>query len=194
MDIWNRFHFPALFLIEKGENPSRELVEGLAKAGNGKAEFIVKTHEIKNKVIKQLKSALQHAITNVAMDWGSLKVVQSPHTIPQIFNGSPCRVYCFIENIQVGFQVENELIVKEINDKISACLVAQEDGEEMKFQLEIDPQLVKAGKLIHTLSARHLIRELEEGFSSFHENGNLKAEYNKIDKFVQNKIQELGIK
>jgi hypothetical protein len=77
---------------------------------------------------------------------------------------------------------------------VTVNLVASEGAEVMTFQLEIDPSLVKSGKLIHTLSARHLIRELEEGFSAFHEHGKLKTEFCFKDKFVQKKIEELGVK
>jgi hypothetical protein len=82
----------------------------LAKAGNGKAAFVVNTRQIKQKVMQQLSTALQHAVTNVGMDWEKLKVVQSPSTIPSIFNGNPLRVYGFIENFKVGNKLLWELI------------------------------------------------------------------------------------
>jgi hypothetical protein len=41
------------------------LVNGIAKAGEGKAELILGNENIENKVMAQLKRALQPALTNV---------------------------------------------------------------------------------------------------------------------------------
>jgi hypothetical protein len=42
-------------------------VNGIAKAGEGKAELILGNENIENKVIAQLKRALQPALTNVSI-------------------------------------------------------------------------------------------------------------------------------
>ena len=43
-------------------------MNGIAKAGEGKAEIILGGENIENKVMSQLKRALQPALTNVCME------------------------------------------------------------------------------------------------------------------------------
>jgi hypothetical protein len=42
-------------------------VQGIAKAGRGKAELILGNENLENKVIDQLQRALQPALTNVSI-------------------------------------------------------------------------------------------------------------------------------
>ena len=78
-----------VFAFGLGDSPSRSLVNGIAAAGNGKAEFI-KTGELLEKSVgRQLSRALQPAVTDVAVEIkGGKDVQQAPKVLPPVFKVS----------------------------------------------------------------------------------------------------------
>ena len=62
----------------------------LITTGSGAAEFVAEGggQDLQLKVCKQLKKALQPAITNLRLDWGELNVKQAPAVLPPLFNGN----------------------------------------------------------------------------------------------------------
>ena len=59
-----------VFTLGIGNSVSHHLVEGMARAGRGTAQFVSNGEEIQKKVMKQLKEAIQPALRKVRVDWG----------------------------------------------------------------------------------------------------------------------------
>lgn len=57
-------HTTRVFGLGIGDSASHDLVDGIAKAGNGTAEYVTYEENLQGKVIKQLKQALQPALTS----------------------------------------------------------------------------------------------------------------------------------
>jgi len=179
-----------LFSLGIGNSVSHHLVEGIARAGKGTSFFAVEGERIEKKVLKQLKEATQPALENVKVDWGipyanqeapkpagpppgsmvlSLlnytspavanppKIIstlqQAPHKIPPIYDQTHFRVYSI-------FKCET------LPTKVVITAVSP-DGV-MNAELPIDSSKIIQGKLLHTLAARTLIRDLEEDSSYLH--------------------------
>eukprot|EP00122_Pirum_gemmata_P006481 Pgem_evm1s5926 len=64
------------FALGLGNCVSRNLVEGIARAGNGTAEFVSGDQRLQKTVIQQLQQALQPAMTDITIDWG---VISTPN-------------------------------------------------------------------------------------------------------------------
>jgi len=179
-----------LFSLGIGNSVSHHLVEGIARAGKGTSFFVVEGERIEKNVLKQLKDATQPALENVKVDWGipyvnqeapkpagpptgsmvlSLlnytspavtnppKIIstlqQAPHKIPPIYDQTHFRVYSI-------FKCET------LPTKVVITAVSP-DGV-MNAELPVDNIKIIQGKLLHTLAARTLIRDLEEGSSYLH--------------------------
>ena len=59
-----------IFSFGLGSSASRNLVKGIARAGNGTAIFATEHEDLGSKVISQLKNAIQPALSNVQIFWG----------------------------------------------------------------------------------------------------------------------------
>jgi Mg-chelatase subunit ChlD len=78
---------------------SRHLVQGMARAGGGSAEFIAPGERIDSKVIRLFNRLLTPAMSDVRMDWGGLAVVAAPQQVAPVFAGSRLVLYGFAENV-----------------------------------------------------------------------------------------------
>jgi len=138
-----------VFTFGIGQNCSRSLVRGMAKAGNGKAVFVVNSDEIQSQVVEQVERSLSPALINMNMDWGSFKVVQqAPHYIPSIYSGSRLLLYSQMDGRSDPSNVELRVV---------------DNNETKSFALSIEQIKWKTGNMIHTLAGRQMIRDLEEG-------------------------------
>eukprot|EP00727_Mastigamoeba_balamuthi_P001039 m51a1_g10932 hypothetical protein (841) ;mRNA; f:140423-143884 len=86
-----------VFTFGIGSGADTFLVHGLAQAGNGKCELVQGSSTLSQQVMRQLTSAWQPAITDLALNWGPVKAQQAPHVLPQLFNGSRLIVYGFLD-------------------------------------------------------------------------------------------------
>eukprot|EP00727_Mastigamoeba_balamuthi_P001093 m51a1_g10981 hypothetical protein (824) ;mRNA; r:295828-299170 len=86
-----------VFTFGIGAGADSLLVHGIAQAGNGKCELIQESSSMSQKVMRQLASAWQPAITDLALNWGTVKAQQAPRVLPQLFNGSRMIVYGFLD-------------------------------------------------------------------------------------------------
>jgi Ca-activated chloride channel family protein len=141
-----------VFTFGIGAAASHHLVQGLARAGEGEAEFIAPGERIEGKVMRQLARALTPALTDVKVDWGGLGAEQAPYEVPPVFAGGRVLVFARIEGA----------------GKTTVTLRAVSPDGPVAFPLAVDPTGAAEGTLVATLWARHLIRDLEEGRSALH--------------------------
>jgi len=141
-----------VFTFGIGAGASHHLVKGLARAGEGEAEFIAPGERIECKVLRQLSRALVPAFTEVSVDWGGLAAVQAPHEVPPVFADG--RVLLFAR------------VAKP--ESVTVTLRATGPDGPVAFSLPFDPASAAEGTLVATLWARRMIRDLEEGRSPLH--------------------------
>eukprot|EP00053_Salpingoeca_punica_P017620 m.170064 g.170064 ORF g.170064 m.170064 type:complete len:931 (+) comp17248_c0_seq2:123-2915(+) len=198
------------FTLGLGDDASHELVEGIARAGRGLADFALIGERLETKVLKQLECAMQPSLRDVYVDWtvpeqrapeppkpaataeapsvppvvssgggvfdafksvtGSLLnyvsprptqagklFVQAPHNVPPVFSGSRFLIYC--------------LLPAGVAPPTKAVVHAHTPDGVLAVELVPTPADFFEGKVLHTLAARELIRDLEEGRSFMHKDG-----------------------
>ena len=141
-----------VFTFGIGAGASHHLVRGVARAGEGAAEFIAPGERIEAKVLRQLSRALTPALDEVGVDWGGLSAVQAPHEVPPVFADGRVLVFAKLEN----------------PGSTSVSLRAVGADGPVRFTLPIEIADAAEGTLVGTLWARRMIRDLEEGRSEMH--------------------------
>jgi len=139
-----------VFALGIGAGASQHLVNGIARAGGGSAEFIHPGERIEPKVVRLLGRLLSPALTDVAVSWGGLDARQAPARIPPVFSGGRLLVYAFFS------EVSRSLL------PARGELSAVTPSGSVRFDVLLDPSRIADGKIIATLAARARIRELEE--------------------------------
>ncbi|UZO00810.1 uncharacterized protein OCT59_011927 [Rhizophagus irregularis] len=111
-----------LFSLGIGDSVSHNLVESVARAGRGYAQFVTNDERMDRKVIEMLKSALKPPIKDYKITWTntdllelnddksaisfmsdeteslpSIKIQQAPYIIPPIYTGIRFMAYCILE-------------------------------------------------------------------------------------------------
>ncbi|CAG8509420.1 6984_t:CDS:10 [Ambispora leptoticha] len=162
-----------LFSLGIGSSVSHHLVESIARAGNGYAQFVTDEERMDKKVIGMVKNAMKCALIDykiewidktknksiISFPWNSSKknendvIRQAPHTIPAIYSGVRVVVYA--------------ILAKGVEPKKVLTLSAQSLDGPIKLDVNVDPVTLQGSK-IHTLAARKLIQDLEEGTSFLH--------------------------
>jgi Ca-activated chloride channel family protein len=140
-----------VFALGIGAGASQHLVNGIARAGGGSAEFIHPGERIEPKVVRLLGRLLSPALTDVAVSWGGLDARQAPTRIPPVFSGGRLLVYAFFS--------EDSRSLLPTRGELSAVT----PSGSVRFDVLLDPSHIVDGKIIATLAARARIRELEEG-------------------------------
>ena len=201
-----------VFTLGLGNQVSHHLVEGMARAGKGTAQFVSEGSDMAAKVMKQLKEAIQPALENVKVDWGGkvegssssspapsapqgsivmsllgytspqassppeprVEVHQAPYRVPPVFDSQHFVIYA---------------MYSENKPPTSVKITAQSPDGPLVVELPVDPTKAIRGKLIHTLAARSMIRDLEEGRSWMTELG-----YDVKSARVKEEIVRLGTK
>ncbi len=141
-----------IFTFGIGAGASHHLVKGLARAGEGEAEFIAPGERIEAKVLRQLSRALAPALSDVSVDWSGLAVTQAPHEVPPVFAEGRVLLFGRIDTLQAA----------------QVSLRARGPEGDVSFALPLDPAQAMEGTLVGTLWARRMIRDLEEGRSAIH--------------------------
>jgi hypothetical protein len=138
-----------VFAFGIGASPSRHLVNGLARAGGGAAEFIHPGERIEPTIVRQFGRLLSPALTNVSVKWEGLEVVQSPSMVPPIFAGDRLLMYGFAKP-------------EHRSQSARARLTADSPSGPLTFDAAIDSTTATTGRTVGPLAARARIRELEE--------------------------------
>ena len=165
-----------VFTFGIGAGASAHLVRGIARAGEGEAEFIHPGERIEEKVMRQLERALSPALTDVEVDWGGLVVTPAPHRLPPVYAGGRVLAYGFLDAPR------------------AADVVLRARGPEgpVSFSLRLAPETASREKLIGTLAARAMIRDLEEGRSRLHDRRGSLQDRGGRDR-VKHEIVRLGV-
>ncbi|RIB15448.1 hypothetical protein C2G38_1579317 [Gigaspora rosea] len=204
------------FSIGIGDSVSHHLVESVSRVGKGYAQFITNTERMDKKLLEMLKNAIKPPIKDYNIAWSNqnqtsdddlqmeidpfvkpiisffsdyikspltfqkiftnIKIQQAPFLIPPIYSGVRFIVYCILEK---GIEARKEIILSAISN----------DGP-MKLSIPLDPVTLQGSK-IHTLAARKLIQNLDDGTSFIHKHP---RNYGKIvsASFIREQIVKLG--
>ncbi|CAG8562011.1 26344_t:CDS:2 [Gigaspora rosea] len=181
------------FSIGIGNSVSHNLVESVSRAGKGYAQFVTNNERMDKKILGMLKNAIKPPIKDYNIIWTNqivedvlpmesesvdvdkptisffsdnttppqvaqnfftnIKIQQAPFLIPPIYPGVRFIVYCILEK---GIEACKEII-----------LSANSHDGPMKLLIPLDPVTLQGSK-IHTLAARKLIQDLDDGNSLIH--------------------------
>ncbi|CAG8603028.1 6431_t:CDS:2, partial [Acaulospora morrowiae] len=180
-----------LFSIGIGDSVSHNLVESVARAGKGYTQHVTTSERMDKKIIGMLKNSIRPPVKDYKIIWAeneseyedldneeaetkptisifnknpnpppqeslvvaNVKTKQAPFIIPPIYSGVRFVVYCMLGN---GVIPNKEII-----------LTAQSSDGPIKLTVLLDPVILQGSK-IHTLAARKLIQDLEDGTSFIH--------------------------
>ncbi|KJE94062.1 von Willebrand domain-containing protein [Capsaspora owczarzaki ATCC 30864] len=169
------------FALGIGSGVSHHLVEGIARAGKGNAQFVVDGERMETKVMRQLKDAIQPSLTDVRVNWGLDEIPaavveppkvksllgykkpepaerpfrQAPFTVPPVFDGSRFLIFAFLKP---GVPAPKQVTIHAISP----------DGP-LEVALDVKEEETLEGNTIHRMAARTMIRDLEEGTSFMHQ-------------------------
>ncbi|EFA82589.1 type A von Willebrand factor domain-containing protein [Heterostelium album PN500] len=83
-----------IFTVGIGGQVDRELVIGLSNSCKGFYDFIAENDtDYEGKIMKLLEISFQPMISNIKVDWGQLKTIQSPAAIRPIYAGERMMIY-----------------------------------------------------------------------------------------------------
>ncbi|XP_060552028.1 von Willebrand factor A domain-containing protein 5A-like [Ruditapes philippinarum] len=92
-----------VFTLGIGHGVSTALIDGIARNGGGKSEFITGKDRIQPKVISLLKRAMQPAITDISLDWDlppGIIPVSIPTELPNIISaGERLTLFAVLQNV-----------------------------------------------------------------------------------------------
>ncbi len=166
-----------VFAFGIGAGVDSRLVKGMARAGEGAAEFIEPGERVEPKVLRQLKRLMTPAFTDLQVDWDGASPRQAPHFVPPVF-------------------ADGRVIVYGLGDgqpPTGAVLKARGPAGEVEWRLPIDAPAAAEGTLVGTLAARALIRDLEEGMSPLHDRrGSLQQRGKPAQSRVEQEIVKLA--
>eukprot|EP00286_Rhodomonas_abbreviata_P004988 CAMPEP_0181322030 /NCGR_PEP_ID=MMETSP1101-20121128/19012_1 /TAXON_ID=46948 /ORGANISM="Rhodomonas abbreviata, Strain Caron Lab Isolate" /LENGTH=873 /DNA_ID=CAMNT_0023429919 /DNA_START=18 /DNA_END=2636 /DNA_ORIENTATION=- len=178
-----------VFSLGVGANVSHHLVEGMARAGKGTSMFVTGgATEIRTKVLRQLKQALQPSLTDTSATWnfaqphppadpapaparGLVKTllgyrspdvdlpVQKPDPVPRVFPSITPPVLNHERFISFALFPKGEMELPE-----SVTIKAQTPDGPLEVTLPLGEEEVVRGTVAHRLAAKLAIRESEEGF------------------------------
>ncbi|KAL5473286.1 hypothetical protein EMCRGX_G027753 [Ephydatia muelleri] len=158
------------FTFGIGSGVSTYLVNGLAQAGNGTAEFIQSGERLQPKVIRSLKQALQPSVTNLRVEFqlpAGFEVTQAPSKAPVLFNGDKAVVYGILKGpseLMSPVDCTASLKGQIQNQPLEYSIPFEVPGNSPSFPIPI----------IHHLAAKALIKDWER------DGGNKKSEIVKL--------------
>jgi len=147
----------AVFTIGVGYGASDVLVNGVARAGNGHAEYVHPNERIEPVVMRQMSRLATSGLRQVKVDWAGLPVdLAAPAVLPPLYPGSPLTVY--------GRVPAGELTGRsESSGPVEVALVATGPDGEVRFAAAVDVAAAVPDAAVPRLMAREAIRDLEEG-------------------------------
>jgi len=177
-----------LYTFGIGKSVSHYLVSSIARNGNGMSLFVTEGERLEKKVLLQLKNVLIPFVQEYTISWkekGTDKVIkmddieQTPYKPPLIRMGTRYFIYVISDKPLIPSPIE-------ISYKLS-------DGTTKTETLTFENiKELKDGKMIHSLAANNLIRDLQEGTSKIHYSDEYKnrLEDDDLTKKLQDTIKE----
>eukprot|EP00162_Nutomonas_longa_P016051 comp22477_c0_seq3/m.55601 comp22477_c0_seq3/g.55601 ORF comp22477_c0_seq3/g.55601 comp22477_c0_seq3/m.55601 type:complete len:879 (+) comp22477_c0_seq3:28-2664(+) len=143
-----------VFSFGIGDGASRALVNGIARAGRGMAEFIANDERIEPKVMRQLRRAVQPVLGDVQVSWAKngqplVGFEHAPHVAPPVFASDRFVSYALFPSAEM------------VPDSVT--LRGTTFDGPVEATIAINLAQATQGSVVHTIAARELIRELEEG-------------------------------
>jgi len=170
-----------LYTFGIGESVSHYLVKSIARNGHGMSLFVTEGERLEEKVLLQLKNVLIPFIQDYTISWkekGTSTIVkkdeyeQTPYKPPFMRIGSRYSIYTISDKPLVPSPIE---ITYKFNDGTTK-------SETLTFD---NIRELNNGKLIHSLAAANLIKDLQEGTSQYHYSEEYK---NRLDNEDEDKI------
>ena len=149
-----------VFTFGIGRGASAHLVRGMARAGNGAAEFIYPGERAEAKVVRQFARLLTPALSDVTIEWGGLDVTRATTALAPVFAGERLVAYGWMKDAPAA-------VVR---------LSARGSRGRVSFDVALDPERATPGTTLATLAARARIRELEESPEGLALRGSRQAE------------------
>lgn len=157
-----------VFSLGIGRSPSRYLVNGAARAGDGTADYVNgdSNAAIVEAVKRQIDTASGPSLSIDSVSWGGLQGVYTPFQVSTIFAGKRFFQFFLASAEEVSSLALNDVLITARGtpgvgtNSASVYRVEREDFVSLSEMF--------SSTVIHPLAARELIRDLEEGRSSLH--------------------------
>ncbi|KAA1467195.1 hypothetical protein DENSPDRAFT_832185 [Dentipellis sp. KUC8613] len=148
-----------VFTLGIGPNVSTAMCEGIARAGDGVCLLALNTAEIAAKCFQLVRAGRSSLVNDVTVDWGAKAGKQNA----QLFRQSPTRIGTVYPSLRfVAFAITD---AKHVPKEVTLSGVLNEGGTQVTLTVPVRLARFKPldEGMIHSLAARHLIRDLEEG-------------------------------
>jgi hypothetical protein len=204
-----------LFSLGIGDSVSHNLVESVARAGKGYAQFVTNDERMDKKVIGMLKNALKPPIKDYNLTWANVEPpeekeldvmevdkptisfmsddnMEPPPPSINIFTDIKIQqAPYFIPPIYSGIRfIVYCILEKNIEPcKVISLKATSQDGP-MKLDIPLDPVTLQGSK-IHKLAARKLIQDLDDKKSFIHKHPK-NADKHIPTSFIKEHIVSLG--
>jgi Ca2+-binding EF-hand superfamily protein len=161
----------AVYTIGIGSGVSHHLVEGLAEAGGGAAEFVAGSERLESKVVRQLQRALRGSRMPLltGFEWPDIEVEQStPAILQQSLEPSHSRggVRCCGDRIEVCALLGNKEAAKVSAGVSDRLRLHFRDGVGRSASLDLSVSILPAGRRLHATVGRKMIADTLANSSS----------------------------
>ncbi|CAG8558080.1 9226_t:CDS:10 [Funneliformis caledonium] len=183
-----------LFSLGIGDSVSHNLVESVARAGKGYAQFVTNNERMDKKVIGMLKNSLKPPIKDYKITWTDVDFSESTEKevtsmvedkpIISLYSDKtepppspPSNIFTDIKVQQAPYSIPPIypgvrfvvycILEKDIEPRQVITLDATSQDGPMKLDISLDPVTLQ-GLKIHRLAARKLIQDLDDGNSFLH--------------------------
>lgn len=148
-----------VFTFGIGHGAGRHLVTGVARAGQGAAEFIAPGERIEEKVLRQFRRVFSPALDDVRLEWSNAPVLLASAPPRHLYDGDPLRLYAWLGE-----------------GPGTVTLRARGPAGPLAWTLDLGAVPAVEGRTVPTLAARTRIRDLEAGGEWPGERGSLQRE------------------
>ncbi|XP_068682454.1 von Willebrand factor A domain-containing protein 5A-like isoform X1 [Montipora foliosa] len=158
------------FTFGIGSGVSTALINGVARAGKGKAEFVTDDDDrLQAKVIKTLKRALQPVITDVSVTWDLPQgwvVQQIPSTLSPLFSGDRLVIYGLLKSSENASQ-DGETVVRlqgtlSQHERMEHLITFPTPTTSITTDTVVDPN---SSAILHCLAAQKFIQVKQDDLS-----------------------------
>jgi Ca-activated chloride channel family protein len=149
-----------VFTIGVGYGASDLLINGVARAGGGRAELVHPNERIEAALMRQMSRLTTEGLRDVRVDWAGLPVdLTAPAVLPPLYPGTPLTVYGRVPAARLAAKAGRE-------GPVEVALVATGPAGEVRFAATADLAAALPDAAIPRLFAREAIRDLEENRSA----------------------------